>query len=271
MVEGAAQLDETAGWLRRWFAARFGDVTRKEAWGYGVWFALGFVVAVPELWAAIHPASAPFPTISATVGYLEYHHVWVALIVTAVIVFWAYNALRYRPDRTGVLPAQGGDGGHEGDPALPNRTHGGLRLTRSLKPVRELSVGLYFGGATTVIVVATAIAAATSDFNDEFRVGKTLYGLIALFWVVLPALAAWPKKWALDIPFPTLVETVRSLERRLRVLALVVAAGLAILLVHLVLYPWPSTIPDIKDLHDHYKQGRTVPLAPSAPPKPTDP
>lgn len=271
MAEGAVTLDGRQGWLKRWFASRFSDVTPREAWGYVIWFTFGFVVAVPELWAAIHKDSAPFPTISATVGHLEYHHVWVALIVTAVIVIWAYNALRYGPERTGVLPAEDGDGGREGDSRLPNRTHGGRRMTTSDTPVREIGVGIYFAAAMAVIVVATAIAAVTSDFNDEFRVGRTLYGLIGLFWVVVPAVAAWPKKWAVDIPFPTLVDTVRMLEVRLRVVALVVAAGLAILLIHLVLYPWPSTIPDMQDLHKQFERGRAGPVAPSAPPEPTDP
>jgi hypothetical protein len=70
-----------------------------------------------------------------------------------------------------------------------------------------------------------------------------------LFWVLIPSALAWPKRFAVDVPFPTMFETVRDLERRLRVLALVVAAGLATLMIHLVLYPWPSIIPDLKRLH----------------------
>jgi hypothetical protein len=48
-------------------------------------------------------------------------------------------------------------------------------------------------------------------------------------------------------------ETVRSLERRLRIVALAVVAGLTMLLIHLVLYPWPSIIPDLKRLHVTYQ------------------
>lgn len=253
-----------AGRLARWWAMHFSNVSRKEAWGYGVWFFFGALVAVPELWAAISPDSARWPTISATVGELEYHHVWVSLIVVAVIVGSAYSALRYRPERTGVLPKEGGRG-LPGDPALPYRTPEGGRLTLAVAPLRELGAGLYFGGALAVIAGATTIAVLTTDVDDEFTVGRTLYGLTALFWVVIPTALAWPRRWAVDIPFPTLFETVRHLDRRLRVVALTVAAGLVILLVHLVFYPWPATIPDIQDLHE-----RGVPSGP-APPSPTAP
>jgi hypothetical protein len=34
------------------------------------------------------------------------------------------------------------------------------------------------------------------------------------------------------------------------------AAGIAILLIHLALYPWPAVIPDLQDLHHRYEQQR---------------
>jgi hypothetical protein len=245
-------------------------MTRKEKWGYGVWFVFGLIVAIPELWAAKWGDSARWPTISATVGELEYWHTAVALGVVAVIVLCAYSAFRYPPERTGVLPHPGKtERAHEGDAALPNRSAGGGRITYSTAPPKEIGVGLYFAFALVIIATGTAIAAALTDVNDEHAVGRTLYGLTAFFWVLVPSAAAAPKKWAVDIPFPTLFETLRSLEKRLRVVALTVAAGLAILLIHLVFYPWPSTIPDIQDLHRQYeKQG---PRHQEQPPEPTAP
>jgi len=62
--------------------------TRREVWGYTVWGAMGVVIAVPELWAALGGKSVEWPTISGTVGYLEYWHTWVALIVVGILV-WA--------------------------------------------------------------------------------------------------------------------------------------------------------------------------------------
>ncbi|MEK6273966.1 MAG: hypothetical protein AABM30_01350 [Actinomycetota bacterium] len=245
------------GLLRRWLIAHFSGIDHREAWGYGVWLFFGVLVLVPELWAAFWGDSARWPTISGTVGALEYDYPVLALVVVGVIVLCVYSAFRYPPDRTGVLPVSDAPseeaGGMEGDPALPYRTPSGGRLTRSTAPVREVGAVLYFGIALLVIVFCTSVAAATTDIDDEFPVGRTLYGLTALFWVVIPSLLAWPKHRAIDVPFPTLFETVRNLERRLRIVALTVAAGLVILLIHLVLYPWPSNIPDLSRLHRYYE------------------
>ena len=67
-----------------------------------------------------------------------------------------------------------------------------------------------------------------------------------------------------DVPFPTLFSTIRSLERRLRLLAYVFAAGLTVLTFHLLLYPWPSIIPDIGRTHQLYT---CHPLPPKMPPQ----
>jgi hypothetical protein len=254
-------------WFRRWLTAHFSGIDRREAWGYGVWLFFGVLVLVPELWAAFWGDSAKWPTISGTVGALEYDRPVLALVVTGVIVLCVYSAFRYPPDKTGVLPVSGVPakraGGLVGDPALPYRTPMGGRLTRSTRPVREVAAVLYFGIALAVIVICTGIAVVKTDIDGQFAVGRTLYGLTALFWVVIPSFLAWPKRLALDVPFPTLFETVRSLERRLRILALTVAAGMVILLIHLVLYPWPSNIPDLSRLHRTYK---CHPLQPAKPP-----
>jgi hypothetical protein len=218
-------------------------------------------VLVPELWAAFWKDSAKWPTISAVVAKLEYDHTWLALLVVGLIVLCIYSALRYPATRTGVLPVKHASppGGLEGDLAIPYRTPGGGRFTRSTTPVREVAAGAYFAVALAVITACTTVAAIVTDIDDEFAVGRTLYGLTALWWVVIPSALAWPKAFAVDVPFPTLFETVRSLERRLRFLALVVVAGLVVLLIHLVLYPWPAIIPDLIRLH----QGRVpVPTAP---------
>ena len=93
----------------------------------------------------------------------------------------------------------------------------------------------YFVFATAV-VVAGGVAAAPSD--SRFLVGYVLYSLIALFWVVIPNLAAYFV--GKDFPFTTLVFTVRALGRRLQFVAAFVAALLVILLLHLAFYPWPT-------------------------------
>jgi len=42
------------------------------------------------------------------------------------------------------------------------------------------------------------------------------------------------------VPFPTLFRTVADLERRWRPVAMIVVAGLVILMLHLVFFPWPD-------------------------------
>ncbi|MDX6503767.1 MAG: hypothetical protein QOE29_892 [Gaiellaceae bacterium] len=255
--------------LRIWWNAHFSDFTRKEAWGYAVWLLFAVFVLVPELWAAFWKDSAPFPTISGTTGELEYRYPALALLVTGTIVLCVYSAFRYPPQRTGVLaPAKPGPDdapAYQGDAALPYRTPGGGRFTRSITPVRELAAKLYFVCALVAILAGTTIAALITGGTDEYAVGRTLYGLLLLLWALVPSLLAWPKRFALDIPFPTLFSTVRSLERRLRVLALIVIAGLTILLLHLVLYPWPSIIPDLSRTHTYNKchplKPRSTPLS----------
>ncbi|MDX6515363.1 MAG: hypothetical protein QOH73_1029 [Gaiellaceae bacterium] len=255
--------------LRTWWAAHFSDFTRKEKWGYFVWLIFAVVVLVPELWAAFWKDSAPFPTISGTTGELEYRFPILALAITGTIVLCLYSAFRYPPTRTGVLAPKEADPGdwpeYPGDALLPYRTPGGGRFTRSTTPVRELAVKMYFVVALVTIVVVTAIVSVLKGGVDEYAVGRTLYGLILLLWVIVPSLLAWPKRFALDIPFPTLFSTVRSLERRLRVLALLVASGLVILLLHLVLYPWPSILPDLSRTHTYNKchplKPRSTPLS----------
>ena len=44
--------------------------------------------------------------------------------------------------------------------------------------------------------------------------------------------------------------------RHLRSAAIVVAAGILILLVHLAFYPWPASIPDMQDLHKQFDKQR---------------
>jgi len=75
------------------WAATLADVASEGArrkWGYIVWGVTGLAIAVPEIWAAKWPDNARFPTISGTVGYIEYWHDWVALLVIGVLVWAAF-------------------------------------------------------------------------------------------------------------------------------------------------------------------------------------
>jgi hypothetical protein len=243
MSEQVRTLDESQqrGLLtsfRRFFAARFGDVSPSEKWGYVVWAAMGVVIAVPELWSAVAGSDFVWPTISTTVGHLQERWPVVALIPVALIVMSGYSVLRVPPAST-TLQADFQALGRtpqgrlvKQDVSLEQLAGGGVPAVEGRS---EFGVVRYFAFAT-VFVVGGALLAVPSE--NRFLVGYVLYSLIGVFWVVVPNTAAYFLKK--DIPFTTMFFTVRSLGRRLQFMAALVAALLVILLLHLAFYPWPS-------------------------------
>jgi hypothetical protein len=225
----------------RYFAERFHGVTRSEAWGYGVWGAMGVVVAVPELWAAAGGDDSLWPTISSTVGHLEDRWAEVALAPVALIAVAAFSLLRYRPgevtvqaDFAAVGRTEQGRLARLGDAAELGITRG-ASLQAAQAGRREWSAVAYFGVAAAVVVAGALLAAQS---GNKYLLGYVLYSLIGAFWIAIPSWLAWRHRR--DVPFTTLFLTVRCLERRLSAVALLIPAGLAILLVHLALYPWPD-------------------------------
>jgi hypothetical protein len=209
----------------------------REAWGYGVWGAIGVVIAVPEVWAAVAGGAADFPTISGTVGYLEYWHPWVAVLVVGVLVWAAFHAVRYEARRVAADP-----------PPVAStdlqRTKGGRWTMRDR--IRTVNAVAYFTVAFAAVIGLT-IWSVVDRPGDRYRLGEVLYGSILLFGIVGPSLIAFFA--GRDVPFPTLFATMQMLERRVRALAVVITAGIVVLLVHLAFYPWPAVIPDLQDLH----------------------
>lgn len=230
---------------RRYLTARFYGVTRAEAWGFGIWGLMGVVVAVPELWAAASGSGFAFPTISSTTGHLEDIAPIVGIAPVAVLVMAGYAVLRY-PSTSEVapLPQEPPSPGQARTFRAVQRSDYG-RLVRGELDLttgdvvatgrQEWPVGWYFLLVSAVIAIA---GFAASRSNNKWHTGYVLYGLIAVLWILLPAAASyWAKR---DVPFLTLFFTLRSLERRLHLVAYAVAAGLGILLIHLALYPWPD-------------------------------
>jgi hypothetical protein len=209
----------------------------RERWGYGVWGLVALVIVIPEITAAWH--MVPWPTISGTVGHLEYRWSWVALIVVALIVSVGFHAVRY-PVATKTDPALDADG-------RKLRTMNG-RLTKRKAPAEEaekrrevvpaeLSIR-WFAGAIGTVVGASILVGPVFDPANPFMLGYFLYGLIGFLFVLAPsALAYWREK---EVSFPTLFWTLTALERRVHVVAVGVYAGLVILLLHLAFYPWPG-------------------------------
>ena len=200
---------------------------------------MGIVIAVPELLAAAGGNNFLWPTISTTVGHLQDKWAVVTLIPVALIVMAGFSVARVKLGDTAV----------QADMQAIGRTPQGRLVKQDVQfdqlaqggippaPPRrgEWPILPYFAFAT-IVVVAGGVVAAPSD--SRFLVGYVIYALIALFWVVVPNLAAY--FFGKDFPFTTLVFTVRALARRLQFLAAFVAALLVILLLHLAFYPWPS-------------------------------
>jgi hypothetical protein len=216
----------------------------RRTWGYLLWGIAGLVIGIPEITAAISGKADTlhFTTISAMTGHLERHHTWVELIVVAAIVYGVLSSFREAPG-----------------PGSPGKTSAG-RLT-----VRPAAVGEHrhgFGsdtapvlfavaaiGSFVLITLATLAAIHWWDDKDHYHPAYVLYGLVGLLWLVVPGLVAF--FGGRDVPFPTMFQTVRNLEESLRgkgrfgpflawLVAYVIVAGLAILLLHLTLYPYPD-------------------------------
>ena len=228
--------------VRRWLRARFGDVDATVKRGYSVWLAVGVVIAVPEIWAAV--AKPPWPTISGTVGHLETRWNVVAIIVVAVIVVVAVHAVRIPfpavrkqgPDGRDV--AEQVDVGNvltQADGRKLGRTAGG-RLTRNPDVDKELPTLVYFVGALVGVISGSLLATSLSD--NKWILGYVIYGLIAISCVIIPAALAYGP--TPDAPFSGLFPTIADLQRRLHIVGIVILAGLVVLLIHLAFYPWPD-------------------------------
>jgi hypothetical protein len=229
-------------WIRRPLEARFRDVTKSEALGYAVWCAMGIVVGVPEIWAAIAGDDFYWPTISTTIGHLQERWPVVALLPVAVIAFGGYSVFRVRTIGDTVIQADDQALGRtlqgrlvKQDPSVDDLKVGGAPATTQLLLPR--TVVSYFALATAIVVVGCLVA---SRSDNRFLVGYVLYSLIAIFWIVIPnAMAYYFKR---DFPYTNLFFTISALGRRLQFAAGLVAALLVILLLHLAFYPWP--VPD---------------------------
>jgi hypothetical protein len=219
----------------RWdFRARFSGMSTTEKWGYGFWLFLGLVFGVPESWAGL--ASPPWPALSDTIGHLD--QIWppTAVIVVAVVVFVAFYFVRVPVAQPSSLAlGQGGLG--RGTGAGVGRTYNG-RLSRTPADISPVPALIYIPLALAAITIGSIIAAVAS--GDFWVLGYVIYGLIAIFLVIIPnVLAYW---FAREVPWPTLLATVAALERRWRPAAVVILAGLVVLMFHLAFFPWPDQL-----------------------------
>jgi hypothetical protein len=220
-----------------------------EALGYVVWGFMTAVIAVPEIWAAVDSEHVPWPTISGMTGHLEVEHAWVSFVVIALLVWLSVHAvIGFRQTATGSGLVPLGRTGHLTTAgALGGRDRALLRFEggsgQSIDPLPSI---VYFPAAALLVAIGIYAAHRTTG-HDKYTFGEILYGLLFFFAGALPGFIAWRRQ---IVVFPTLFATIKNLERHMHVLALLLAS--ALLFVHLVMYPWPSTIRDVNRLHTTY-------------------
>jgi len=225
-------------------------------WGYIVWGAMGAVVALPELLAAVASKDVPFPPISGTIGYIEYWHPEFALLGIGVLVWAAFHAVRVSSPTITRIPPAAPQGDHAVTAPVATKGElvripgGRLSVANTFQPLHPR---IYIPAALGLVGVAFAIVRIARP-DDKYLLGEVLYGTIALVWIAVPAWLAYKHgRW---VPYATLFRTIQDLESHFRAAAIVVGAGILVLLVHLAFYPWPASIPDIQDLHKQYEKQR---------------
>jgi hypothetical protein len=201
-------------------------ITAREVWGYGTWLFFGLVFGLPESWAGA--ANPPWPTLSDTIAHLERLWPGTRVVVVVLIALVAYSCVRFPPGHTGQFPARAGE--------PPRARTGNGRLTRSPGAVSPVPALVYIPLALAVVAVGSLIAAFAS--SDTYVLGYVLYGLFAVFCVIVPNLLAY---WfAAEVPFPTFFRTIADLDHRWRPAAMMIVAWLIVLMFHLAFFPWPD-------------------------------
>jgi hypothetical protein len=211
---------------------------RRERRGYLVWGLVALVIAVPEIWGSF--GNPWFYSISRTTGHLEDLWSGVRAIVVALIAVAAVHAVLYRPDMLD----------------LPRPEVKSLLLGRSMRRTPSGRLTIKEGGregapiadftdkvaipylAASAAAVAVAGWLAGVPRGGQYWQGYLIYGLIAVFFVIIPNAVAYFS--GRDFPFTTLFATVQSLERTRNFVTMIIIAGLAVLTFHLALYPWPD-------------------------------
>jgi Na+/serine symporter len=161
------------------------------------------------------------------VGHLESLWSPLKIILVGLIAVAAVQLLTYPLGRTGNarLAAR-----HQ------SRTSNG-RLTRASEGgSEEIAWAVAYFPAAVAVTAATATVAFVLG-TRSYPLGYILYGMVAVLTLIVPSvLAFW---WGREVPYPTLYRTLADLDHRSHLAVTILLAGLAILAVHLVAFPWP--------------------------------
>jgi uncharacterized membrane protein len=197
-------------WLGRRLSKRFADAEPPELHGYAYWGPVALAIAVVEILGALSKTfrdTIPWPTISRTVGHIiDVNSIW-GIAVVAVIAGTAFAAVSYTAE------------------AHP--------------PGTQRFLGIRYGWPLVyLITLLTALAVRWVISDDKIHLGYAIYGAFAIVGILIPLALVWRK--SNRVVFPNVFFTFRKLRERFRWVALTVIALLAVLVLHLALYPWPN-------------------------------
>jgi hypothetical protein len=206
-------------------------VSLEEKRGYIFWGPVAFVIAFFEIGAATakwwKEGEPDWPTISATVGHLETVYHVSGVFVVGVIAMAGFYALTWgatAPTAAGAADAESAK-------------------TGEVNWREFLGVGTY--GILAVWILTSLTFVALTVFvtvgppeTTVFRVGYALYGSLLVWGIIVPLFL---QRFARGtVRFPNLFQTIKFLREHFRTLAVIVVAGLSVLVIHLALYPWPD-------------------------------
>jgi hypothetical protein len=215
-------------------------VTRRQL-GYVVWGSAFAVTIVPELLASINAVEKhlPFPTISRTVGHLEVINPAWEILPTFLIVLFVYALLKIPIPALGAQPAVA--------PAPSPRISGGDLTRFVVRAVLCVLLLVAVGVSASHIWPDQHLAGAAGKLPN-FYVSYCFWGATFVVWVLLPTVTAVLGRRHSFASLPkTIVELEQTLARKGRVgrggawtIGFVLVWGMAFLLLHLTLYPFPD-------------------------------
>jgi hypothetical protein len=211
----------------KWAAG--GPLTRPQRRGFAFWLPVGLVFGAVELGGAISAAARdfiPWPTFSTTIGRIEDGASWVGVIVVGVMAMVAYRAATHdaKEERTPhgrVIP--------------PTSSQSEIQPLDIKAPVQAFRYDWPF-----VFIVTALVTFLVNRFwsDEKLVLGYSIYGCLLVFGVLIPSLLV---RFAhRDARFPSVWIPVEALRKRFPVTPYVLVGGLAILIIHLALYPWPD-------------------------------
>jgi len=211
----------------KWAAGK--ALTKPQRRAFAFWVPVGLVFGAVELAGVLSGAFRnfiPWPTFSTTIGHIEDSASWVGVIVVGVIAMVAYRAVNHdseekRTSHGRVIP--------------PNVVKGSIKLVDIKAPVHAFRYDWVFVFTVTA-VVAFAVNRLWSD--EKLVLGYSIYGSLLVFGIVIPSLLVQVAHR--DARFPSVWIPVAILRDRFPVTPYLLVGGLAILVIHLALYPWPD-------------------------------